>query len=61
MEKAQVIKLRNLYKDTGYIVTCDNMKIFTNKAESNDSLELNFFLSPYLSLHLFSKCPVIKL
>ena len=39
MEKAQVIKLRNLYKDTGYIVTCDNMKIFTNKAESNDSLE----------------------
>ena len=39
MEKAQVIKLRNLYKDTGYIVTCDNMKIFTNKAESKDGLE----------------------
>ena len=39
MEKAQVIKLRNLYKDAGYIVTCDNMKIFTNKAESDDSLE----------------------
>ena len=39
MEKAQVIKLRNLYKDSGYVVTCDNMKIFTNKPESNDSLE----------------------
>lgn len=39
MEKAQVIKLRELYKDSGYVVTCDNMKIFTNKAESDDSLE----------------------
>ena len=39
MEKAQVIKLRELYKDSGYVITCDNMKIFTNKPESDDSLE----------------------
>ena len=39
MEKAQIIKLRELYKDTGYTITGDNIELFVNKPETKAAKE----------------------
>lgn len=39
MEKSQLIKLRELYKHTGYTIKTDNAEIFSNKSETEEAKE----------------------